>query len=79
MYRITSHGQPKVGGSPACVSCEVIRNPHHQEFLRYVKTGRRQVAGCCEHGHEPLGSIKCGTGLGTSCLSTMSLSLGFSS
>ena len=79
MYRITSHEQPKVGGSPACLSCEVLRNPHHQELLSCVKIGQRQVWGCCEHGHEPLGSIKCGTGLGTSDLSTMTLPHGFSS
>jgi len=52
MYRITSHGHPKVGGDPDCVSCEALRNPHYEELLRYVKKGQRHLAGCCEHGHE---------------------------
>jgi hypothetical protein len=61
VYRISSRGQPTRGGPPARELIEGLTIPHRKTPACYEIFHRAsELAGSCEHGNEPLGSIKGG-------------------
>jgi hypothetical protein len=68
MHSISSRGQPTRGDPPAWWLGEVLTTAHRKKLSRYETFERLgpglilwgQVAGCCECGNEPSGSIKRG-------------------
>jgi hypothetical protein len=58
---LCSRVQPTRGGPPAWGFGEVLTTPHRKIPACYEMLHRAsELEGCCEHGNEPLGSVKGG-------------------
>jgi hypothetical protein len=60
ILRISSRKKPTRGGLPAWKLREGLTTCHLKEISYEMLHRASELAGCCEHGNEPSGSIKRG-------------------